>query len=686
MPDNLFDDSHLISLWEEFAQGYCADALAKLEANYPTKRSLQVDFADISKFNGELADFLIERPDIALPAFEKVIKKPTAGVMDIVFEPHVRIFGIPDSNLLIQDVSSSHIDKLITVKGVVIKRAEVMHKVRIAIYKCLMCEHVMRVPITRKMIAPEVCPECKRRSLKLDEEGSYFVDIQRAEFQELLERIRGNAPAAKLELMVEDDLVNLLVPGESIEVTGCLRLRPPTKSKYKGETIAGSMYSRYFEVNYINSLRRDFEEIEISEEEEKQIKALSKDPKIYEHIQKAVAPGIYGHDEVKKAVVMQMFGGAKGKKMPGNMPIREDIHILLIGDPGSAKSRMLQYAKDLVPKGIMVSGKSATGAGLTAAAEKDELGDGGWTLKAGALVLASGGLACIDEFDKMREEDRSSMHEAMESQTVSVAKAGIVATFKTKCSILAAANPKFGRFDKNRLPAEQFDIPPTLLSRFDLIFVIYDVLDRVKDSEMADKILTAHIEYEKLAEVEKEGISRELLRKYIAYMRRNMNPQLSPEAAKKIKDYYVDLRVRGAQQGSVPITPRQIEGIVRLTEASAKVRASDVADADDAQRATELLDFMHDQILKDKETGNFDIDIIATGNPKSRVNKINTIFGFVKELNEQFDMVEINKVLEEAKKAHIDESEARRIIDELIYKGDLYKVKPGYVKIVEGFA
>ncbi|MFA5108177.1 MAG: minichromosome maintenance protein MCM [Candidatus Micrarchaeia archaeon] len=684
MPQDLFDDSHLISLWEEFAAIYCSSDLRELEANYPTKRSLIVKYSDIQKFNSELAEFVLDKPDIAIPAFEKSLKKSTAGIMDIEFAPHVRISEVADNDLYIQSVSSKHIDTLITVKGVVTKRADVMHKVKIALYRCLMCEHVMRIPITRKMVPPEVCSECKRRSLKLDEEGSYFVDIQRAEFQELLERLKGGAPASKIELMVEDDLVNKLMPGESIEVTGIPRLRPPTKTKGK-EPVAGGVYSRYLEVMHINSLNRDFEEIKITPEEEKQIIELSKDPKIYEYIQKAVAPGIYGHDEVKMAVVLQMFGGAKGKKMPGGVPIRDDIHVLLIGDPGSAKSRMLLYAKDLVPKGIFVSGKSATGAGLTASAEKDELGDGGWTLKAGALVLASGGLACVDEFDKMDENERSAMHEAMEAQTVSVAKAGIVATFRTKCAILAAANPKFGRFDRNRLPAEQFNLTPAILSRFDLIFVIYDILDKVKDSEMADKILLAHRDQEGVEKEQLMGIDRMLLTKYIAHMRRNTTPQLTDETATRIKDYYVDLRVRGAQAGSVPITPRQIEGIIRLTEASAKVRGSQVATIEDADRAISLLNFMHDQIMRDKETGNIDSDIISTGKPKSQVDKINNILAIAKELQSKYDMVEINMIYKEAEKINISETDARRLLDELVYNGDLYKVKHGYVKVVEPF-
>ncbi len=693
MASSSMDDSHLMTLWEDFVQTYCVKDLQTLEANYPTKRSLIVDFGDVQKHDHELAAYLLDKPDVAIEALEKVVKKPAAGLLeDVPFEPHVRIAGVPDNNLLVQNISSVHIDKLITIKGVITKRAEVWHKVKIALYKCMMCDHVLRFPLTKKSITPEVCPECKRRSLKLDEEGSYFVDIQRAEVQELLERLRGGTPAARLELYMEDDLVNSLTPGDPVEITGVLRLRPPLKGKNKREE--RGVYARYLDVNFIAGMMRDFEDLPISPEEERTIVEMSKDPKIYETLCAAIAPGIYGHDEVKMAVAMQMFGGTKNKFLPGGEPIRDDIHLLLIGDPGSAKTRMLQYAVDLVPKGIYVSGKSVTGVGLTAAAEKDEMGEGGWTLKAGALVIASGGMAAVDEFDKIDEEDRAAMHEVMESQSVSIAKAGIVAKFKAKCAILAAANPKFGRFNRNQLPGEQFDIPPTLLSRFDLIFVIFDTLDKVRDTELAGKILANHqftlgadsSSGTDMAEAAaKEKGRREILKKYVSYARRKCHPRLTDEAAEKIKEFYVDLRTRGASSGSVPITPRQIEGLVRLAEASAKLRLSPTVDASDADRSIGLLNFMMNELLRDKETGLFDVDIIATGKPKSMVDKLNNILSIARELQKVEDIVEINKIISAAAEMHILEADARRLVDELIYKGELYKVKHGYVKIVEEY-
>ncbi|MDD5023124.1 MAG: minichromosome maintenance protein MCM, partial [Candidatus ainarchaeum sp.] len=443
------------------------------------------------------------------------------------------------------------------------------------------------------------------------------------------------------------------------------------------------------DVVHLKSLKRDFEEIEITPEDERRILELSTRPDIEKILTSSVAPSIYGYEEIKKAIALQLFGGTRGKLIKGNVPVRDDIHILLIGDPGISKTQFLQQSTRLAPKSIYVSGKSVTSAGLTISAEKDELGDGGWTLKAGALVLASGGNVSIDEFDKISEEDRSSLHEVLESQTVSVAKAGIVSKFKAKTSVLAAANPKYGRFDQNRNIAEQFDIPPTLLSRFDLIFPIFDILDEEKDSKLADHILTSHLyasRGEKQEEKE-ETITLELLRKYISYARRNVRPILTKEAMSKIREYYIDLRKLGMSSGSVAITPRYLEGMVRLSEANAKMRLSPIVEESDAESGIFLMRYVLSKIMTDKETGRIDVDIVATGRSRTqveRLQKVDTIKEIIRELSKQYDSVDIDMVIEEASsKYDIDDKTSKRIIFELLRKGELYEKEHGHVRLVD---
>jgi replicative DNA helicase Mcm len=355
----------------------------------------------------------------------------------------------------------------------------------------------------------------------------------------------------------------------------------------------------------------------------------------------------------------------------------------------TAKSQLLSYVYELAPKGVFVSGKSSSAAGLTATAEKEEsaFGEGGWVLKAGALVLASGGLACIDEFNQMTDEDRSAMHEAMEQQRISIAKAGIVTQFKSETAILAAANPKFGRFDPFSTPADQFDIPPTLVSRFDLIFPIKDVITETQDREMSDHILKAHqaasirkemktgvLTEQQLIEQEKRitpALDAEFLRKYISYARKNVTPVLTNEAMEKIQDYYLELRKMGKDSQSVPITARQLEALVRMGEASARGRLSPKVEIEDAERAIKLHQFVMREVGMDKETGKFDIDRLATGMSRSKAEKYRIILGIVKSLHKDNDKVKTDDVAQEASKHGISPSDVEPLLSELARKGEL---------------
>jgi replicative DNA helicase Mcm len=672
------DLSASIAILHDFFTSIYKAKIDDLLLNYPARRSLMVDYSDLEKFDPDFADALVHTPDLVIEAAEDAIRQLNMSVpAGAVFAPHVRFDNFPSGETLIEQIGSRNINELVAFKCVVTKRAEMMHRVKKAVYKCDLCDATMTLYVGKNFTPPKRCDTCKKYALKQLEDESTFVDIQRAEVQELLERVRGGAPAAHIELLLEDDLVNKVAPGDNIDVVGTLRLKPPLKTRQKQELI----YSRYIEVNSSRSLRKDFEEVEITGEDERRLQELSKNPQIAEILVNSIAPSIYGHNEVKKALALQLFGGTKGKTMHGGAPIRDDIHILLIGDPGLAKSRFLQSVSEIAPKSIYVSGKTVSGVGLTVSAEKDELGDGGWTLKAGALVLASGGTAQVDEFDKIEEEDRAALHEAMETQTISVAKAGIVAKFRTKTAILAAANPKYGRFDQNKNLADQFDVPPTLLSRFDLIFPIVDVLDEEKDAKLAERILSTHMGNEK---IEEEYFDKDLLRKYIAYARRKVSPKLLQGASTKIKDFYVELRRMGKDTGSVAITPRYLEGLVRLAEANAKMRLSETVEESDADVAIDLFKDVMRKIMTDKATGAFDIDVVS-GKPKSereKLQKTDTILDIIREHLRKSDTAEIDAVVADAKSYDIDEQTARRIISDMLRRGAIYEKEYGHIRIV----
>ena len=1214
------DLTPIIQKFEEFFIDKYEKQFQLLKNSYPEKKSFYISYKELHKYDHEFAEKLIENPDSFIKAAEMALVS-MAGEEKKNFEPHVRIEELEGGEpLLIQNIGSDHIHKLVSVTGVVTKRAEIRPRVQVAVFNCTNCGNIEKVIFEKGVFIPEVCSNCKKRALELDEKASRFTNIQRAEIQELLERVRSGSPASHIELILEDDLCNSIIPGDTIEVVGIVRLRQLGKKN-------DPVFAKYIDVISIKNMQKEFEEVELSKEDIKQIIDFSKRPNVFEIITNSIAPSIYGHKEMKQAIALQLFGGNPDKVLPEGGKIRNDIHILLIGDPGSGKSRLLQYVANLAPKSIYVSGKTVSGVGLcvdkeslitlndagmykigdyieknfkngreedngvfscpmsgrvltlnsefkagfgsiekiwkikspekmiyirtqrgkelkitpntpilalnngnlvwkrageltgkeylatsrktlplsgkpipiisllenknirissniskvvvnitdklakkygnlsavakryglkrdrlyvwrsennyqgiplhilkrmaedagldcsllsskinqvfvrygknvyipshvnpdiaylagliagdgdiyqnkntaiirfhnsdqellnkaskiikdnfgldaeiidsssrtsciqiesvvvaeileklgipsgekshriditptlvssgeecvkhfikglfdtdgyvsvpksgsasvglkttskslaqklilllewwgivaklrirnrigyksmikgrtvetkrlqyqieirgidnfklfrdsigffkkqkqeklnslirnvkanpnldivpvssllleikkrynlkgwriarnkhlsrnkllelasslpdipekkmlldlsnsdiywdriselkavvpdspivydltvkdahaflangifvhnTASAEKDDLGEG-WTLKAGALVLASGGLASVDEFDKIDDTERAALHEVMESGTVSVAKAGIVAKFKAKTSILAAANPKFGRFDPNQLIAIQFDIPPTLQSRFDLIFPIRDVVDETADRKLARYLLETHknAAENKFPEAKEERVDTEFLRKYISYARKYVKPKLSKEAQDRIESFYVQLREMGKKQGAIPITPRQIEGIIRLSEASAKTRLSEVVELRDAELAISLMEYVLKEIALDRTTGQIDIDIISTGQPRSKQTQYYDLYGLIRDLNKQFDPIPKDKLYQDAiTNLKMDERTIRMIIDEMLKKGEIFEPKPGHYKLVHTY-
>jgi replicative DNA helicase Mcm len=406
---------------------------------------------------------------------------------------------------------------------------------------------------------------------------------------------------------------------------------------------------------------------------------LAADPNIFEKLAKAVAPSIYGYTEIKKAIVLQLFGGVRKQRSDGTFS-RGDIHLFLVGDPGVAKSVMLKFISSIAPKGRYVAGKSTTGAGLTATVVRDEFMKG-WALEAGAMVLSNRGMVCIDELEKMDPEDRSAMHEAMEQQTVTVSKANVQATLRAETSVLAAANPKFGRFDPYQAIAQQIDIPATLINRFDVIFMLRDLPERTRDEAIATHVLLEHRQ-----QAEKHKIEPELLRKYIAYAKQNIKPELTDKAVDEIKKFYVELRNRPivTEQAvtPVPITARQLEALIRLAEASARTKLSKKVTKEDAKLAIDLIKYYLMQVGFDYETNQIDIDKITTGIPASRRSKIILVREALNRLESRIGKLipieELSKELAEK----LDESSIADAIDELHRVGDVFIPRKGYIQKV----
>jgi len=674
------DNHEAIPKFEEFFKRYYYKEVLRVIHGYPEVKSLYVDFNDLDRYDITLSDLLLNEPDTAVLAAERAVMEMVGKETDMFAGPtvgriNVRFTDIPGTHrYMVRSIRANEVGMFISVDGIVRRATDVRPQLVEGAYECQRCGEVMRFPQEgEKLREPHLCEGCEKRGpFKLLIDESVFIDFQKIHIQESLDRLRGGEHPKQLQVFLEDDLTGSITPGDRIEVTGILRA---VRKKRGSEKLR--VFEVFLEANSVKVLETDFEDVDIGPEDEKEILKMSKDPEVYDIIRDSIAPHILGYKDIKEAVMCQLFSSPP-VEVPDGGKTRGDSHILLVGDPSVGKSEILRFvARELAPRGIYVSGKGASSAGLTAAAVKDELGDGGWTLEAGALVLADRGIACIDEFDKMGKDDRSALHEALEQQSVSIAKAGIMATFQARCSVLAAANPKLGRFDPYKSIAEQINLPPTLLSRFDLIFIVKDEPETTRDvaRHILDTVTTPS--------AAQPRIRPELLRKYISYARRNCHPVLDEEARKTIEDFYVEMREAATRQDlGVPLTPRQLWAVIRLAKAAARVRLKDVATKEEAETAIRLVKLTLEQVGLDTETGTYDVDKIMVGVTKSQRDKIRVILRIIEELEKEFDTAKIEEVKRLAKEEGIDEENTEELITKLQRDGTIYEPRDWSYKVL----
>jgi len=691
----------LVAIWEEFLGGqerrHQITAIADL---YPDVRSIYIDFSSIEKFDPDLANYTLANPTLALRSAEDAVKRMVSHALTNPFI-HFRITGLPqDSRLEVRKLRAKHLGTFLAVEGLVRKATEVRPRVTVAEFECVRCGH--RTTVEQEGMQYHEPLECSKddggcgrgtgsTKFRLLTDPSKFVDTQKIEIQEAPEGLRGGAQPERLVGYIEDDLSGRIMPGDRVMINGLL------KSQQKGGQVKSTLFDIHMDVNTIEYKEHEYEEIVISPEEELKIREFAKSGDIFERIIASISPTIYGYEQEKEALALQLFGGVT-KVMDDGTRIRGDIHIALIGDPGTAKSQILRYMALLAPRGIYTSGKSSSAAGLTAAAVKDEFGEGRWTLEAGALVLADKGLACIDELDKMTDQDRSSIHESLEQGTISVAKAGITATLQSRCAVLGAANPKYGRFDENRNIAEQIDLPPALLSRFDAIFTMTDRPESEQDRNVASHILKAHRRGEVMMQEAPEQITgvdakeimrdsaglvpvmdRDFLQKYVAYSKRII-PIMSDEAMRTLEGYYINIRKMGeGKEASVPITPRQLEALIRMSEASARASLGPIVTAEDANRAIKIMDYYLRKVAS--EGGRFDIDLIATGTSRSQREQIYVLRSLVQQLSDERRGVSAEELIQKASAENIPEDRVRALLKRLSDAGEVYSPQPGYYKL-----
>jgi replicative DNA helicase Mcm len=658
------DYGEAVSDFEEFFSDQYFQEVVEAVKN--GRDSVVVEFMDLDIFSPELTDYLRGNPVSGVDAAEEGIKSHEQITGE---DFSVRFVNMPDEDkVLLKNLRSEHLGKFIPVEGMIKRASQVKPEVVSAIFECTQCgDRYEKEQDSSQLKSPYKC-ECGSKKFEAIEKN--MTDTQIVTLEEDPESREGSEQPSSLSVRLVGDLVDpdfqkKIVPGNVVEVTGIMRERPLKKNSKK--------FDIYMEANHVEPTQQEFEQLQLDQDEVDEIKSMAENDNIYQRIINSIAPSIFGHERIKEAIALQLFGGVKKTREDG-VKSRGDLHILLIGEPGTGKSQMLKFTGELAPKGRYVVGKSSTGAGLTASVVKEE-STGEFSLEAGAVVLANKGMAAIDEIDKMAAEDRSSLHEAMEQQQISVSKANIQATLNAETSILAAGNPKLGRFDPYEPIPEQINIGDTLLSRFDFIFPVLDEPDEEKDKELAGTILQNHIDPEDMD----AEIPQEQLRKYIAYAKKNVRPDLTEEASEKIQEFYVDMRSKG-EEGSVPITARQLEALIRIAEASARAHLREKVNIEDAKRAIDLLTYCLKQVGMDPETGDFDIDIIESGVSNSQRNRLQTIKQLIDQLAGEDDSAEIEEVLEQAEEEGMEKDQAEEIIERLKREGELFEPQQGHVQ------
>ncbi|MEM2004598.1 MAG: minichromosome maintenance protein MCM [Zestosphaera sp.] len=659
-------------------------------------RSLPIDYEDLAAYDVNLVEFVEESPDEAFDAFSSAMKEIIRGEYPehaVRYERfHARLSGWVRATA-IRSVASENLGKLIAVDGVIVKATPRKSK----LYKALFIhvlptgdEHEFWWPPGEKeelkedVERPPYCPICVnelveeeriryRGTIKLEPERSKYRDWQLVVVQERPEEIPAGQIPRSIEVVLTDDLVDAARPGDRVTVVGVVRLA-------RSSRFNRIIYTPYIEANNVIVAQRLLEELRLSAEDEAKILEIARDPMIRRKIIASIAPTIYGMWDVKEAIALALFGGNPKVTRDGTR-LRGDIHVLMVGDPGTAKSQLLQYAARIAPRGIYTTGKGSSAAGLTAAVVKDKQ-TGEYFLEAGAMVLADGGIVGIDEIDKMRDEDRVAIHEAMEQGSVSIAKAGIVARLNARTTVIAAGNPKRGRYVSSESVAENIDLPITILSRFDLIFIVKDLPDLTKDTSLSSYVLKTH---EKAGYVESE-LQPDLLRKYIAYARRYVRPELTEEAEKIIQEYYIELRKKSAEKEDAPlaITTRQLEALVRLAEAHAKMKLKNKVEAEDAVEAVRLMNSVLEHVGMDVETGAIDIDLIMTGKPKSMREKEVTVVKLIRDiLTSGEECVKYKDLRKKISDYGIDEESLEKILRNLRRNGEIFEPKASCYAITD---
>jgi len=683
--------SELVDDFQEFFRNYYDEEIRTLAQHYPNEqRSLEVGWGDLYQYAPDLADDYLSQPDQLQRYAEEALRLYDLPIDVSLGQAHVRVKNLNETDSFypgwFSPTERHNKSPYLTVEGQVEKATDVDPKLEEAAFECQLCGTLNRVPQSGPsddFQEPHECSGCERQGpFHINFDQSEFVDAQILRLAEPPE-VAAGGEGTKIDVALEDDLTDQAEPGDRIDVTGRLQLKQDGSNNKKS-----NRFKPYLEGHHIEVCDTDFEDLEITEEDKRQIEAIANGEygPLFEAVLDSIAPDLTGekYDLIKEGLFLMLIGGAT-VELDNGREVRGVFHMLLIGDASTGKSTLLREAKLIAPRSVFANGKGATEAGMTATAKQDDWADGEWTLDAGALVQANNGLASIDEIDKVRDDVQDSMHGAMADMKVDVNKAGINTTLPAETSVFAGGNPKHDRWDNYVADSEQIDLGETLLSRFALIFKLQDIPDEKTDREKADHVL----ETKETAKAKRAGesigaddddrvIDHDLLRKYIAYVRQLPDPRFRTEEDRnKLRDAYVRMRgVNGYDDDApVPITLRKLQDMHRIAEASARARLSQWIEEEDIQRAKRLVG----ESLQDygmNEDGEFDADIVESNTSQPQRERIKNVQAVIREMQAgKAGGVPYEDIFEKLEEQGISQEKAQHEIEKLKKKGDAYEPK-----------